>query len=178
MKKLILLLSIFFLFAVQESKATHLIGGEIVWECHPTNGNYRFKVRLYRECGLRELPPGSGNWVPTAGLPPTVPLTGGPGAAIVCNLVSQQDVSPDCFDPNQEIQCGVDPVGTGAIQIGNYQSAWVTLNGIPPVNGWTFEWGECCRPASVLNLNPAGPSGFSFQLRANMYPYNNTNASS
>jgi gliding motility-associated-like protein len=167
MKKLVLLILVFFTLYSNESKATHLIGGEITWVCNPTNGTYRFMVRLYRECGLQP------NGFYPAPLPANVPLTNNAGGIINCNLMSQKDVSPDCFDPSQEIKCGsTDPVGTGAIQIGVYQSAWTTLNGIPPVNGWTFAWGSCCRPGSVVNL-----VGNSFMLRATMYPYNNTNAS-
>lgn len=171
MKKLSILFVFLFSLSFIESNATHLMGGEIVWECHPTNGNYRFKVRLYRECGLRQLP--GGGTAPTATLPPNVLLSrSGGGAIINCALASQQDVSPDCFDPSQEIQCGVDPVGTGAIQIAVYQSAWTPLTGVPPVNGWTYSWGSCCRPTTVTNV-----SGNSFMLRATMYSYNNTNAS-
>ena len=33
----------------QQAGATHYMGGEITWECLP-NGNFRFWMKLYREC--------------------------------------------------------------------------------------------------------------------------------
>lgn len=163
MKRIILLLFGLFMF-FGDASATHLIGGEIIWECHPTNGNYRFTVRLYRECGTP----------PTAGMPGSVSLTGGP-TTIACSQIQLVDVSPDCYDPSSGISCGVTPVGQGAIQMGIFRSAWTTLNGVPPAQGWTFQWGSCCRPATVA---PGGNlSSTSFLLRATMFPYNNTNAS-
>jgi hypothetical protein len=163
MKRIILLLFGLFMF-FGEANATHLIGGEIIWECHPTNGNYRFTVRLYRECGTPN----------PAGMPGSVSLTGGP-VTIQCSQIQLVDVSPDCYDPSSGISCGVTPVGQGAIQMGIFRSAWTTLNGIPPAGGWQFQWGSCCRPATVA---PGGNLvSSSFLLRAIMYPYNNTNAS-
>ena len=51
MKKiLVLLLAIFSVF---QMKATHLMGGEITWECikvGPDAGKYIFKLKLYRDC--------------------------------------------------------------------------------------------------------------------------------
>jgi len=144
--------------------ATHLIGGEISWECHPTTGQYRFTVRLYRECGIPN----------TAGMPALVPLTGGP-VTIACSQIQLVDVSPQCYDSNLGISCGVTPVGQGAIQMGVFRSAWTTLNGIPPASGWQLQWGSCCRPSSIA---PGGNLiSTSFQLRSTMYPYNNLNVS-
>ena len=51
MKKLLLVLFIFFF--VIEIKATHLMGGEITWECIKTgskSGQYVFQMKLYRDC--------------------------------------------------------------------------------------------------------------------------------
>jgi gliding motility-associated-like protein len=148
-------------------KATHLLGGEIIWECHPTNGKYRFTVRLYRECGLRP------NGLPTAPLPNSVPLSGGPSGLINCPLVTAEDVSPVCYDPTLAISCNSSPEGQGAIQMGIYKSIWTTLSGVPPAGGWTFSYGDCCRPGSLLNVTTP-----SFLLRATMYSYNNINATS
>lgn len=107
-----------------------------------------------------------------------MPLTNSVSGIINCDLFSQKYVSPDCFDPLQEMKCDSDdPAGTGAIPIGVNQSEWTPLNGIPPLNGWKFSWESSCRPAIVINLNLPGPYGYSFQLRAIMYPYNDTNTS-
>ena len=53
MKKLILLVVLFFTFFIAE--ATHIMGGEITWECikdpaNPDVGMYIFKMKIYRDC--------------------------------------------------------------------------------------------------------------------------------
>jgi len=144
-----------------EASATHLAGGEITWECHPTSGKYRFVAQLYRECG--------GNTVP---LPSSVTLSGGP-VNIVCVQTMIVDVSRNCGSPISGVSCANDTAaGLGAIKMRIYKSTWVTLNGVPPVTGWTFSWGSCCRLSYISNINTG-----SFSQRAIMYPYNNTNVS-
>ncbi len=160
MKKLVFLLfGLFLVFA--DANATHMLGGEIIWECHPTTGKYRFIVRLYRECGGF-----------TANLPNSVSLTGSP-ITISCPLVQSVDVSPTCGSTGGLSCATTTSAGTGAVQMGIYRSSWVTLNGVPPAAGWTFKWGSCCRPSSISNVTST-----TFQERATMYAYNNTNASS
>ena len=48
MKKIILLLALF--FVTNQSNATHLMGGEITWDCiktGPNAGFYVFTVKIY-----------------------------------------------------------------------------------------------------------------------------------
>ncbi|MCT4625152.1 MAG: T9SS type A sorting domain-containing protein [Schleiferiaceae bacterium] len=144
----------------QITNATHLIGGEITYECHPTTGQYRFNVKLYRECGIPLA----------ANLPPTVILAANPSnLQIVCTMSSMYQATQTCYDPSSSVQCGVSPVGEGAVQVGVFQSPWTTINSIP-TNGLNVFWGTCCRPANVTNL----PSNASFGLRAYLYPSGNT----
>jgi hypothetical protein len=161
--KLTLFLSILILFLSLPALATHLVGGEIAWECHPTTGKYRFHAKLYRECGVGTPNP--------AGMPALISLVRGP-TTIICSQVQVRSIVNPCYDPVQSIQCGVTPVGEGAVEVGVFRSTWTTLNGVPPASGWTFSWASCCRPASVINVIST-----SFQLRATMYPYNGINAS-
>ena len=51
MRKIVLLLLV--LVASINVKATHLMGGEITWECikvGPDAGKYIFNVKVYRDC--------------------------------------------------------------------------------------------------------------------------------
>ena len=51
MRKILLVL--FLLATFVNVKATHLMGGEITWECiksGPTQGMYIFRLKLYRDC--------------------------------------------------------------------------------------------------------------------------------
>jgi len=40
---------LFFLFNSNEVSATHIMGGEITWECNG-NGEYNFTISVYRDC--------------------------------------------------------------------------------------------------------------------------------
>ena len=139
-------------------KATHLLGGEITWEC-VGNGQYRFQLTLYRECGSLPFPP--------AGLPATTSING-PTGNIPVTRISITEVSPTCLGGGT-ISCATSNSGEGAVERHYYESGNVNLTGTPPPAGWTFSWTSCCRPGSVVNLNSPGSTGYF--LRARMYPY-------
>ncbi|QNR24014.1 T9SS type B sorting domain-containing protein [Croceimicrobium hydrocarbonivorans] len=131
-------------------QASHLLGGEIYWECTPS-GQYIFTLTLYRDCT-------------GANIPTTPQSLSGP-ANIICNYIPalSGDVSPDCPNTALDLQCSSGD--DGAIEKGVYRSAPVSLNGIPPAGGWEFAWTSCCRP-SLENTNASG-----YYLRSKMYPY-------
>ncbi len=144
--------------------ASHWMGGEITWECQG-GGDYVFKLKVYRDC----------NGVP------------GPNAAqlsvwnhpsintIALTLISQTDISPSC---NQvaggpaAITCGVG--GPGAVEEFIFESAPITITGVPPAQGWAFTWDNFFRNAAINNLVDPDNSGIT--LRAVMYPFNGQNA--
>ena len=176
MKKLILILLLGII--IIPANATHYMGGDITWECLP-NGNYRFTMKLYRECYTS----GGGSAATfgnTESLQTTVPgLT-----SITLTRTSLIDISPHCntnplFTP--KISCPGMPNGAanmGALQENIYTSDasypnGVTLNGIPPTQGWMFYHISCCRnPCTNIN----GASSLGWRLRAVMYSYNGQNA--
>lgn len=132
--------------------ASHLLGGEIWWDCLP-NGKYVFYLRLFRDCT-------------------GIPLTGAgaissnsPAGSIPVSLMAgyPKDASPDCGGSNS-IDCG-NPVN-GTIEEHMFKSAPVTLNGVPPAGGWMFSWTSCARP-TMTNIG-----GACYFLRAFMFPYN------
>ncbi len=151
------------------SYGTHLIGGEITWVClksGPNAGQFVFTLKVYRECS-------SGS----AGLPATnqnLTVWNHPSlSSITCNYVSLTDISPSCYNPSLEYNCGMQrPVGYsgGAVEEGIYVSNPITIAGIPPGAGWIFSWSSCCRPGNIVNTSSGG-----FALRAIMYPYNGQN---
>ncbi len=159
---------IFFFASIITLKASHGTGGEMTWTCMG-NGQYVFQVKFYRDCnGI----PGS----QAININTTVP--GVPN--IFAPIFSQTDISPEGF-----YQDGISPcptcagVGGGSAQPGIieeyiYRSAPVTLNGVPPAQGWDFIWGECCRSGLVSNITGGGSIGFG--LRAKMFSYSGQNA--
>jgi hypothetical protein len=88
MKKL-LILSLF-LFFVSDLSASHLMGGEITWECATSGANagkVRFTAIIYRECG------GIGFNQQTLVL-----SSNSPAGSVTCNRVGTgTNVSPSCY---------------------------------------------------------------------------------
>lgn len=161
--------------------ATHYMGGEITWEC-TSNGNFRFKIKLYRECYY-----GSGSAANFGnGVTLTTTVPGFSSIYMIRVTGWPKDIAPQCNpDTNlAHIWCdNSNPMPNSAPNLGAVQEHLYTsdvsypngvpLTGVPPVNGWMFYYGSCCRnPCTNLSGMP------SFRLRAIMYPYNNQNVSS
>lgn len=150
--------------------ATHLLGGEITWECiksGPDIGKFRFKMLLYRDCGSGNATIGTGNQTLTVHNNPNL-------SSIVMYYQYSMDISPGVGgNCNPNIVCNGVSSGQGAIEEYYYESAPITLTGTPPANGWVFTWTSCCRPTTITNINNPGSQGYT--LRAIMYPYNNQN---
>jgi hypothetical protein len=93
-------------------------------------------------------------------------------------LVSQTDISPVCNSNSSftHISCYPMPsfANTGAIEEWHYTSDLVypngvTLNGVPPAQGWIFSHTNCCRNPCTNILNADGEGWY---LRAVLYPHN------
>lgn len=169
---LVILFAAIFFFS-QRANASHLMGGELTWTCNGA-GQYVFHMKLYRDCNGLSINPGLDINVDNHPVIGKIPVL----------LVSQNDISPQCNAIGPQISCigaqnlpgwpaAAIPMA-GAVQEFVYQSAPVTLTGIPPAQGWIFSYSTCCRNPSITNLN--NPAAAGFTLRAVMYPYNNQNA--
>ena len=120
MKKiLVLLLAIFSFFQMQ---ATHLMGGEITWECikaGPDAGKYIFKLKLYRDC----------DGVSLSQFAQTITVHDHPTVTqISADFISNTDISPDCDftnSGNPQLDCSGNPVG--AVEEYIYESLPVSL---------------------------------------------------
>jgi hypothetical protein len=165
MKKLLLLVAVMS-FSIS-AFASHAYGGEITWKCLKSGSNagkFVFYMSFYRDCGG------------ISGPPSTIYLSSnGPVASIQMDLVvtpgqaNPRDVSPVCYlAPNSPIRCATagNTQGTGAIEEFKYQSQPITLNGVPPIAGWVFDWSLNARP-TLTNVNGGG----NLYLRAIMFPY-------
>jgi len=155
MKKILILIMLF--AGTFQVRASHLMGGEITWECLGT-GQYIFKMILYRDCEGISIPTGT----------QTLEVYGNPAlTSISLPNWSTADITYcqptyNCFSANPP---------AGATEQGIYISNPVTLNGVPPAGGWTFAWHSCCRNAALTNVQAGG-----FSMRATMFPYNGQNA--
>ena len=140
--------------------ATHILGGELNWQCissGPDAGKVKFTVIIYRDCAASQ-----------SYFAPTVTINSDSSVSnIQCTLVSVADINPTCYDSTAQISCGATTFGTGAMQMGIYESSPVSLIGTPPPTGWKFTMSTCCRYTYLTNLN----SVQSYSMHAYMFPY-------
>ncbi len=140
--------------------ASHILGGEITWQCLGS-GQYEFTLKLYRDC--------------TGGALPTYAQTiNGPQGGISVNFVGKTDFSPTCYDAAQAYGCPpvvVYPnIKPGSVEEYVYRGT-TSLTGTPAGTGWEFSWTLCCRPTvaqggTLRNTNTGG-----YYIRSKMYPY-------
>lgn len=150
------------------ARASHLMGGEITWDCQG-GGTYVFTMKLYRDC----------NGITTSPLV-SINVTNHPTVSTISlTLISQTDISPSCNASGPTISCSAaesepgwptSPTTiAGAVQESVFQSAPIALPGIPPAAGWIFTYDDCCRNPTITNLQT--PTAYGFTLRAVMYAY-------
>lgn len=147
-----------FLLASQGSFATHVIGGEIYFECiqtGPDAGKFKFFVKIYKDCSVNQLVNPNGQFVRPLNHPTIT-------ADIPLTLVSQADLSP--------VQCGFDCASqqVGTIEEYIFETAPVTIDGVPPAGGFEFAYFQCCRTTSN---NLANPTTEVIAYKAIMHPY-------
>jgi len=161
---------IFFLALIGLPKiaiATHIMGGEITWECQ-NNGQYIFTLKVYRDCnGIAFATTNhalEAHNYPTVGQITQIPLT----------FFSVTDITPSCEGSPCATLSQSDPDIQGAIEEYVLKSAATTLNGVAPNNGWTFSWTYGDRNAAIDNIVNA--QNFGITLRAKMFSPNGQNA--
>lgn len=177
MKKKVNFLFLMMMLMVLPASATHYMGGEIIWECLP-NGNFRFIMKVYRECYTTSGDSAASYLNPEQLTGPFGNIT----MYLYPNAVQgKKDMSPTCHDDAlPHYLCGLPSTAgmgpnLGATEEWTYTSDQahpngVMLNGVPPANGWTFYWDGCCRNSAA---NYSGQP--NWYLRAKMYPYNGLN---
>lgn len=167
-KSKIFALLFFSLLFHQKVDASHLVGGEIRWVCVESSGKFIFYMDIYRECTGVPFSFTKQNLQILNSSRPDIVMK--PDSATF-NLYGEGNISPKGITGCQKT-CGSD---LGATQFFPFVSDPITLNGIPPNNGWVFHWTSCCRPSSVENLSNPGSQGYG--LRSIMYSYNGKNVS-
>ena len=168
MKKILLLLS--FCILISDVKASHLMGGEITWECIKSganSGSFVFTLKVYRDCQGIALGTTPSLTVHNNSSLSTIPL----------NYVTATDISPACDTVNgvnTQFSCGGTNIGqtgngNGAVEEHVFISDTIRIFGTPDINGWHFTYSDCCRNGAITNI--VNPSSLGFTLRAVMYSY-------
>ena len=143
--------------------ASHVMGGEITWSCSGSN-TYEFQLVFYRDCNGAEVNIISEDirvWNhPTLN-------------SIVLNFISREDISPSCTvvaGSPPMLECGTGSAagnGVGAIERITYRSNPISIEGIPPSEGWIFTYENFSRSNAISNLSD--PSTFGITLAAKMF---------
>jgi gliding motility-associated-like protein len=158
LKKLLLLL-LCGTFMISAGLASHMMGGEITWQCQ-ANGSFKFTMKIYRDCnGVPFFPNGNSLTVFNHPTVTSIPLF-----HVLTTDISPQ--GPDCFP------CGAPGANLGETEEYIMESNDVFLSGVPPAQGWVFAWSLCCRNP-VDNLVNSGSQNYT--TRAIMYPYGGQN---
>ena len=128
MKKIILALGLL-IFTFNTVIASHLMGGEITWECIKSGnrkGAYIFSVKVYRDCQGVPI-----NTTMSLDVHNISGLT-----AIPLNYIGANDISPSCNTlngPNIEFSCGGVNVqsgnGSGAVEEHTFRSDTIVISG-------------------------------------------------
>ncbi|MBI2968426.1 MAG: PKD domain-containing protein [Bacteroidetes bacterium] len=149
---LILFLMIFLGSIGMETRASHIIGGEIKYRCLGGN-NYEITLELYRDCfyGLVQLPN-----------PATISVYYDDDTEIPASSYSFARVSYDTLDLGQyQNQCFIPP-----IDICVQKAVYIDTINLPQVSGgYQVVFESCCRNASIDNIDqPADNWGASYYI--------------
>ncbi|MFK7948868.1 MAG: T9SS type A sorting domain-containing protein [Saprospiraceae bacterium] len=143
------------LLTIQETSASHLMGGNITYNC-VTNNSYDFTAQLYRDCNGITLPPTINVSISS--------VSCGQNINITLNLVtgSPQIVTPIC--PTEPDACNSAPGAILGIQEYTYTSSSPTV--LPSTcNDWVISYSSCCRNGAITT--GAGNSGFYISTNIN-----------
>lgn len=132
----------------EQSRATHVIGGEIYYQClNPAIGSYLFTVKLYRDCYTG---------VPPFDDPIFVSIYDSTG-----NLYIQMDMvlpPSDTLENNTYNFCLYAPPNI-CIEEAVYTSTYI----LPP-GKYYFTYQRCCRNQGILNVPNPTSVGFGFDI--------------
>lgn len=146
MKLISRLLTILLIAFASKAWATHIVGGEIYYQCLG-NDNYQVTLKVYRDCINGQAPydnpaavgvfDAAGNLITTLNLP-------FPGSTVLPNTLN----SP-CFLPPTNV-CVEEAIYTGTVNL-------------PPIaGGYYLAYQRCCRNNTILNLVNPGNVGSTY----------------
>lgn len=147
-----------------QTRASHVLGGEITWTCNGS-GLYVFELTFFRDCNGFDVNTGTESIL--VWNHPTVDF-------IDVDFVSRIDISPTCsVVPNgpAQLDCGNGTSGgngIGAIEKVLYRSNPIDL-GIIPIAGITFTFDSFSRSGLITNIQNTTSIGIT--LTAEMYGF-------
>ena len=139
----------------------NITGGQLTWECQG-NGQYVFNVEFSAECLSVTTVPVVNEikvWNHTT-------LT-----SIPISFISERDITPSCNQvTGSPLERNCNNLSIGSQKVYFYQSSPISINGVPPTQGYQFTCSLEERSLLASNIQHISPSGIT--LHAEMYSYN------
>lgn len=150
---------------ISDSKAAHILGGEITWECTAT-GEYIFKMVVYRDC-IGTAFTFQNEILGVNGLTGVSFVTLKPDSTKWARM-NNGYLNPQCNaqTTSQQLLCSNGDVGT--IQAFYFSSDPILLQGTSGPSGVTLIWdAPCCRSSNIQNLAASGSLFISAKMFLN-----------
>ncbi|MCA6365133.1 MAG: PKD domain-containing protein [Bacteroidetes bacterium] len=137
------ILSCFALLWFAPLRATHIVGGELYYDCLGNN-NYQVTLKVYRDCI---------NGIPPFDDPASIGIFDAVTGALVTDLVLTQPII-NTITSTISVPCYVPAPGS----VCEEEAIYTTQCFLPPnTNGYMMVYQRCCRNATIVNLvNPGG----------------------
>ncbi len=162
----------FALFWNTESKATHILGGQVTYECQG-NGQFIFTVKIYTDCSQNvTLQVGLPLYILGSSLPTVNGLAGANQIALPDINTVVNEVTPVCDVSGPALSCSVPTPLQGSVLEHVYRTDPVTLDGTIPADGWTFVFLVNFRSTTMSNLNTSVVGSKPMFLYTSMYGFN------
>jgi hypothetical protein len=145
-KKLLLLLSIIFFIGTQKTFATHIVGGELVYE-HLGGSQYAITLIVYRDCLSGQAPFDD---------PAAIGIFNSSGSLVQSLNFSLDSIVTLQSTINSSCVTAPNNVCTEA----GYYTEIATLPPIP--DGYTISYQRCCRNAIIQNIQDPGDVGATY----------------
>ncbi len=130
-----------------EIRATHIVGGEMTYECLGSN-NYRISLKLFRDCGTGNAPFDAPAYM---------------GLYNNTTLIKEISIA---FDQLQVVSLSnqiVSPCFTTPSNVCVEEFTYDTILNLPPLpGGYTVTYQRCCRNNSILNIVNPGAVGATY----------------
>lgn len=143
----LLILLFLTLFSVK-SFATHIVGGEIYYDCLGGN-NYKITLKVYRDCYYGIPPFDSPGYIGVYDSNGSVLQTVDMGVAD--STLIPAVINNPCFTPPVDV----------CVEEGVY----IKILNLPPIaGGYVLSYQRCCRNSSILNIVNASQVGATYQI--------------
>ncbi len=141
-------LLIFFIFFTHSLFATHIVGGELSYECKGNN-NYEITFKFYRDCGPN-----------TALFDTLITITVFDNFGNVLDTIKISQPETSLVPPTVFNICYIPPAG-----ICVSQAIYRTTVNLPQISGgYVLGYQRCCRNGGISNIDDPGGSGSTYTI--------------